>query len=342
MVWIFAWGIFYFLRQFGIEEYPYVVFSKEPHRLLHFGIHTGAGVLTGIMYGTAELVFERSFFQRRSYGSIILIKSAVYLIMAFLLMTLAIITFQTILHGEILWSKLASWLGSKNFLVVIVHFMITSILISFIRQMNYKFGPGVLWNMLIGKYHHPREEERIFMFLDLRSSTTIAEKLGHIQFSRFIQDCFFDLTEIVLMHEVDIYQYVGDEAVLSWQVKKGIEKNHCLAAYFDFKQKLESRKNYYKEQYGIQPFFKAGIHMGRVTVAEVGVIKKEIAYHGDVLNTAARIQGKCNELNQGLLISQDLKNEIEINNQFVAKKMGVEILRGKQQEVAIYGIEAMY
>jgi len=33
-------------------------------------------------------------------------------------------------------------------------------------------------------------------------------------------------------------------------------------------------------------------------VAEVGEIKTEIAYHGDTINTAARIQEQCNVLKQ--------------------------------------------
>jgi adenylate cyclase len=56
------------------------------------------------------------------------------------------------------------------------------------------------------------------------------------------------------------------------------------------------------------------VHLGDVTVSEVGVIKREIAYHSDVLNTAARIQGKCNEFEAGLLVSEELKDNLEIRS----------------------------
>lgn len=92
-------------------------------------------------------------------------------------------------------------------------------------MVSQKFGPGVLWNMFIGKYRNPKEEERVFMFLDLKPSTSIAEKLGHINFCRFIQDCFADLTLVITKHSVEIYQYVGDEAVLSWPLENGFENN---------------------------------------------------------------------------------------------------------------------
>jgi adenylate cyclase len=49
--------------------------------------------------------------------------------------------------------------------------------------MNTKFGPGVFWKIVTGKYRVPKAAERIFMFLDLNSSTTIAENLGRSKLS---------------------------------------------------------------------------------------------------------------------------------------------------------------
>jgi adenylate cyclase len=78
--------------------------------------------------------------------------------------------------------------------------------------------------------------------------------------------------------------------------------------------------------------------MGLVTVAEVGEIKREIAYHGDVLNTAARIQGKCNELNEKILISESLQQAIAGNKTFKTKLLGSVLLKGKATSVNIYSI----
>ena len=74
----------------------------------------------------------------------------------------------------------------------------------FILQVNDKFGQGVLISFLLGKYHRPKEDDRIFMFMDLKSSTTYAEKLGHIKYSQFIQDCFFDITDVITKYDAKI------------------------------------------------------------------------------------------------------------------------------------------
>ncbi|HZJ20364.1 MAG TPA: hypothetical protein VFD35_08455 [Pricia sp.] len=90
----------------------------------------------------------------------------------------------------------------------------------------------------------------------------------------------------------EVYQYVGDEAVLSWAIVNGLTNNNCIMAYFNFARHLQSKEAYYNANYGAVPEFKAGMNVGKVTVAQVGVIKKEIAFHGDTLNTASRIQAE--------------------------------------------------
>ena len=39
-----------------------------------------------------------------------------------------------------------------------------------------------------------------------------------------LQDCFSFLTNPIYNCEADVYQYVGDEAVLIWPLKKGLKK----------------------------------------------------------------------------------------------------------------------
>jgi adenylate cyclase len=195
-----------------------------------------------------------------------------------------------------------------------------------------------MFNLIIGKYHYPRVENRIFMFLDMKDSTTHAENLGHIKFSSLIQDSLNDLTSAIIEHKVEVYQYVGDEAVLTWNLHNGFENTNCLQVYYSFQKTLERKKAYYENEYGFVPFFKAGVHLGDVTVSEVGIVKREIAYHSDVLNTAARIQGKCNEFEAELLISEDLRNKLKGSQYFNFKHIGGLSLKGKQQLVNIYKV----
>ncbi|MEL6134230.1 MAG: adenylate/guanylate cyclase domain-containing protein, partial [Bacteroidota bacterium] len=237
--------------------------------------------------------------------------------------------------GKFIWSSSFS----KTAPVILIYTAFVSILFGLIRQTDSMFGPGILRNLITGKYHHPKEEERIFMFIDLKSSTTYAERLGHILYSELIQDCFFDLTDAIQAHEVEVYQYVGDEAVLTWKVRNGLKNANCLRAFFTFEQTIQKRADYYFNKYDLVPVFKAGGNMGLVMTAEVGVVKREIAYHSDVLNTAARIQSCCNSLGHRLLISEYLYQQLPMSPDYTFEEVGAVSLKGKMQEVNIYSVE---
>jgi adenylate cyclase len=219
------------------------------------------------------------------------------------------------------------------------YFLCSILFINFFLQMNRKIGPGNMFKLLIGRYHTPREEKRIFMFLDLAGSTTIAESLGHKTYSHLIRHCFHDLTDIVLKYKAEIYQYVGDEVVLSWTEKNGLTSMNCIKTFFAFEHELYKRERFYLDQFDLLPQFRAGLDMGLVTVAEIGDIKREIAFHGDVLNTAARLQGICKNYDCKMLISDILAKSLKSSDGFTKHFIGEVKLRGKQERIKVYQID---
>ena len=174
------------------------------------------------------------------------------------------------------------------------------------------------------------------MFLDLKSSTSYAEQLGHIKYSRLIQDCFYDLTDVVRIHQAQIYQYVGDEVVVSWALEEGISEANCLHCFFDILDTIDELSFKYLEKYEMVPTFKAGMHFGKVSTGTIGTIKKEIIYTGDVLNTTSRIEGQCNPHNVNLLLSKDLMNKLPNEDQFKFVEIGEISLRGKASFVTLF------
>ena len=217
--------------------------------------------------------------------------------------------------------------------------MIMIMVISFIKQMNNKFGPGIIVPMMLGKYRKPRVEARIFMFIDLKDSTANAEKLGHIKYSEMIQKCFLDVNKVLPSFNAEIYQYVGDEVVLTWGKEEGLRNLNCIKFFFAFQDRLLLKSALYESNFGFVPEFKASSHVGIITVAEVGDIKREIAFHGDTINTAARIQTKCNVYNKNFLISESLKDNLEQDDRFVIDFVDETILKGKAEKIKIYSVE---
>jgi len=183
------------------------------------------------------------------------------------------------------------------------------------------------------------EVERIFMFLDIRSSTTIAEELGHIQYFELLNDFFRDIAEPISNNKGQIYQYVGDEVVVSWPLNDGLDKASCLQCFFDIVDIMDNLNSKYTKKYSVKPSFKAGMHYGKVSTGTVGTLKKEIIYTGDVLNTASRIEGLCNKHNVDLLLSKDLIDRLPQNNDFAPKQIGEINLRGKSRDIMLFTVE---
>jgi adenylate cyclase len=208
----------------------------------------------------------------------------------------------------------------------------------FYNEVSENIGHGVLANFFTGKYHAPTEEERIFMFLDMKSSTTIAEHLGHVKYFEMLKEYYADLSDPVIQYSGEIYQYVGDEIIVSWKLKNGLADNNCIECFFAIKEAIRKQSSKYNEQFGLLPGFKAGFHLGKVTTGEIGVIKKEIIFTGDTLNTTARIQGLCNNYNVDILISGNLVKELDPASQFQIKSMGESELRGRDEKIELFTI----
>ena len=169
-------------------------------------------------------------------------------------------------------------------------------------------------------------------------STAIAEELGHVRYFEFLQRYYDDLANAIIQNRGEVYQYIGDEIVITWPKGKGLPNMNCIRCFFEMKADLEAKHPKYIADFGFTPRFKGGMHMGTVTTGEVGALKKEIVYTGDVLNTAARIQGLCKEVNQELLISNDLCAQLDINQQFKTTALGSFNLRGKQADIEIFKV----
>jgi adenylate cyclase len=317
----------------------FYTYSQSSLPLIESGLF---GFFFGSFFYIIHWATENTRIRNMSFGKVILVQSVSYFfafVVVFFLVYLSLMQMPFFpienydqfitLFGENP-AVLVSFLGYMTFVIVIINFFV---------EVSKKFGPGNLWNLFIGKYHSPKAENKIFMFLDLKDSTGYAEKLGHIKYSQLIQNCFLDLNGILDKFNAQVYQYVGDEAVLMWDKDQENAANDAIKLYYAFQALLTDDSEKYKSKFGLVPEFKAGINEGTVTAAEVGSVKREIAFHGDVLNTAARIQKVCNQYKKNLLSSESFVEFMGDVDEFKKVQIGYIPLKGKSVPVNIYSIE---
>lgn len=294
------------------------------------------GFLTGALVGLFELFFK-SKFRKLNFITHFILKSVILTIFIYLL--IICLLFVDYLVGDITSFRTYTEkiISPEMYLDTLLSFLLISILLFFFR-LDQMLGTGNLVAYIKGTFHKPKEEQRIFMFLDLKDSTKIGEKLDINEYFSFLDDYYHFMTVPILETEARIYQYVGDEIVLTWDFLKGIKNNNCVEVFFKILQVIDQNNLYFKEKYGVIPEFKAGLHYGNVIRAQIGDIKKELVFNGDVLNTTARIQSICNEFGEKLLISMKLFNKLEFKpNQF--SNLGFINLKGKENDLELLSIK---
>jgi adenylate cyclase len=208
-------------------------------------------------------------------------------------------------------------------------------------SVNRLLGQHVLFNFAAGRYRRPRIEQRVLLFIDMESSTAIAERLGEAGFFVFLNEFIGDITDPIVAQRGEIHKYVGDELIATWTLATGIAQARCIRACFDALQALAARSAEYERKFGQRATFRAGLHCGPVVMGELGTVKMEIALLGDTMNAAARIQQACRDTGCRVLASAALVERIAALPPGIAKRsLGATRLRGKAAELELFALEA--
>jgi adenylate cyclase len=346
----FAWLVIAVLMSVYDHLVLYTAHSEGPSDgysfVMAMAFNMGSALVGALLGGSFMVFYVNVKYQNKSYAYTIASVSLSFLLIILLIMLLLGIVSSTIKTGEPIWER-DSMEAFRHFLMDtsrIKNVMVWSMVVAFTQlllQISSKFGYGTLGSILVGKYNTPKEEKRIFMFLDLNSSTAIAEQLGDEKYHQLLKDFFADITHPILKNKGEIYQYVGDEVVIAWKQEEGAENGQCIRCFYDIKQAIESNKYKYLRQYGLVPTFKAGIHCGKVVAGEVGVLKRDITYSGNVLNTTSRILSMCHTFNTELIASLDLVAELGLSHQFSAQPLGAVKLKGKEKELSLSALRPL-
>ncbi len=300
-------------------------------------VAVSAGILGGII--TVNLM--EYWLRRYAFWKALLLIVVVYTVAAVLISATGALYKSSqeldlpLFHHEVveeMFFFFGTWMFVKNFFIWLFIVIITLIVL----MVNDKYGPGVFPDYLMGKYFLPKNERRIFMFADIRNATGIAEKLGERKYFLLLKDFFKDIAPAIVRTRGEVYQYVGDEVVVSWKMKSGLKNGNALHCFYMMKDAIAARNEKYQKKYGLVPDFKVGYHYGSVTVGELGQIKREIAFSGDVLNTTARIQAQCNAQGVDILASAAFADIAYILPKGISRyDLGNQQLKGKSEEIAL-------
>ncbi|MEP7233708.1 MAG: adenylate/guanylate cyclase domain-containing protein [Ignavibacteriota bacterium] len=325
----------------GGAAFPLFFYGLRPQTILN-------GIIVGLFISFSITFIERSILEeqlrRMRFSFALGIRTAVQMLTIVLSVALGDIIFTMLSSKRSLGDvfeieSLRRFLFGSEMLMIVLYAITLSFLVNMIRQMSRMLGQNVLLNMMVGKYSSPIEEDRVFMFLDLNASTTIAERIGNVRYHELLDDYVYDITKQILVSHGEIYQYVGDEVVVTWKVTGATTTMDCIDCFFRISEAMEAVSGKYQERYGFVPGFKAGFHYGTVVAGQIGDIKREIVFQGDVVNTASRIKETCTSLGAKILISRELLEILpQTNTPYRALRVGSFLLKGKEHEVELFSV----
>lgn len=293
-------------------------------------------LLVSVVLGTYILFIRdgalRPWLRQRSFAMNLLINGSALLILFLLMRGLG----QVVTSGDP--TRLYSSFGDRHLRYAFPFFAVLAFGLQFVLQMNRMIGPNVLRYFLAGVYHHPKDEERIFMFLDLESSTHLAERLGSRTYYELLRRFVEDLTEPILEFRGEIYQYAGDEVIVTWRSEAGLERANCVRCYFGIVDAVTRNAAGYRRDFGTVPKFRAGLHGGPVIAGELGDLRQEIVFTGDTVNTTARLEDYARAHKRQLVISGDLLGQLELPDGIHAERLEAFQARGKEQTITVYGL----
>lgn len=297
------------------------------------------GCMIGVFISLIVITFEKSVnLEKYSFLATMFLKTLIYSITILLFLLFFVVIFEEML-GHLSYQEAVSKYIKDRLLEDFIFSLGASIFLILFLEVSSLLSSRFFFNYFTGRYHHPIQEERIFMFVDVKSSTTMAEQLGDILYSELLQDLFNDFTDAILASRAEVYQYAGDEIILTWKTASGLKDQRCLYCFYLLKKSIENRKDHYQKHYNIVPKFKAGMHIGTAITTWVGKVKKEIVYHGDLLNTTSRIECKCNDFNHDFVISEAIKERLPKDLPITYTYQDEILLRGKTKPMKLYTVD---
>ena len=337
---ILGMNLFLFLKTAGLDEFGF----EMPRGGFHWALPTlaGAGVGMAIAFFEFRVFPHVSRLVPRPALTMVIVRFVTFTLSIVLGIAIIGILSDVLFEGHSFKSaflEVRTFLKSGIFISLYIFLMLLSVGINFFRALGNRLGHSVLISYAMGKYKEPTEEDRIFMFIDLKNSTTIAERLGHTKYSRLLNQCFNDLSTLLNQHDAEVYQYVGDEAVITWLARGLKSPSIPVQLFFEFCDRLKKKDADYQLKFGWSPRFKAAINAGKVTVTEVGHQRRDLAYHGDVLNTGSRVLALCSQLKKDLLVTTPITQGLEEDSRLAVRFVQDLILKGKSQSTSVYEVE---
>ncbi|WP_419787993.1 CHASE2 domain-containing protein [Pseudodesulfovibrio sp.] len=182
-----------------------------------------------------------------------------------------------------------------------------------------------------------QEKEITIQFSDIRSFTSLSEKLSPTQVTNLLHDYLTPMTRTITEHQGTLDKFIGDAVMAFWNAPLDVEHHQAKALDAALAQlaKLDELNTTFLNKYGFTIAIGIGVHSGSVRVGNMGSADLfDYTLIGDNVNLASRLEGLTKFYGQTLVVSQAIVDACGDEYRFrILDRVRV---KGKVEPVTIY------
>ncbi|MEA1916663.1 MAG: adenylate/guanylate cyclase domain-containing protein [Campylobacterota bacterium] len=238
-------------------------------------------------------------------------------------------------------------------LISVIITFITTVAIDFIltasqkkvvmQAFSKKVSPAVMEDLI--KHNakgllEPVEKEVSIFFSDIRSFTTISEKIGSPhKLIKLLNEYMTPMVDIIIDEKGTVDKFIGDAIMAYWNAPVEITNHadHALISAIKQIEKLNEIRSDIVSRYGIELHIGIGINSGEVTVGDMGSDgRSDYTIIGDHVNLASRLEGLTKNYGAQIVISSFAKDKLV--QSYKIRSLDFVKVKGKDDAVEIFEV----
>jgi len=189
-----------------------------------------------------------------------------------------------------------------------------------------------------------QEEDMTILFADIRSFTSLSEKLTAVEVVEMLNIYFDAMVDIIFDHKGTLDKFIGDAIMAFWgaPVKDDLHAKHAVLAAVHMIRRLEDVNMSLYQQGFPSLRIGVGLNTGEVILGNIGSSKKlDYTVIGDTVNLASRSEGLTGKYGCLVIITQFTLEQLAEEFHDLCTIVDKVAVKGKKHAVSFYEVLAL-
>ena len=206
-----------------------------------------------------------------------------------------------------------------------------------------KVSPSVMHDLIKNsseKLLVPHNREVTIFFSDIRSFTSISEKLGSPErVISMLNTYMTPMVDSITKYQGTVDKFIGDAVMAYWNAPVAVSNHADQALQSALEQQilLQALNLTLKKEFDVEMAIGIGIHTGEATIGEMGSIgRSDYTIIGDNVNLASRLEGLTKLYGAKIIISDATR--LQLRQKYTLRSLDIVKVKGKQEAVEIFEV----